>query len=403
MKLKHLIVTIAVLAALSVIAFFATRPETPKLPDARLNQPMVARATIEQAVKLRLTDQGKTVALDRQADGTWQVGSYYDMPADFSKLSGFIGSLGEAKLERLVTSSADRIARLEFKDTKITLLDASDKELFSVLLGKTPETGGGRFVRFGPEQKAFQANLSAFLDAESKNWANPEIVSLKADDVARIEIPLPEGGPISVSRAKKEDPWTADQTPAGQKVKADKIASVLSSIGTLRFSETNDLTDASVAAAKAHERVFKIETFDHKTLTIALGRKPEEKKLKPPSATNDGKSGPGALGSFADLGKKTPADEAKPGEEKKPEDAKPLAPEFETIPAGPVFVSVANSDAKAGLNALMKKRAFQISDYVFTGLPQKVDELFEPAPPPPAAAPVAAEKPAEPGKPADAK
>jgi hypothetical protein len=34
------------------------------------------------------------------------------------------------------------------------------------------------------------------------------------------------------------------------------------------------------------------------------------------------------------------------------------------------------------VNAAMQKRAYQISDYTFTGLPQKADELFEPAPPP---------------------
>ena len=28
----------------------------------------------------------------------------------------------------------------------------------------------------------------------------------------------------------------------------------------------------------------------------------------------------------------------------------------------------------------MQKRAYQISDYTFTGLPQKPEELFEPAP-----------------------
>ena len=69
-------------------------------------------------------------------------------------------------------------------------------------------------------------------------------------------------------------------------------------------------------------------------------------------------------------------------------DAKLLTPEFETIPAGPVFVSIAHSDAAAPVNALMAKRAFQIADYTFTSLPQKSADLFEPAPPPaPAAEP----------------
>jgi len=379
MKIKTLIVSILVLAALSIGAYLARRPTAPVVADARINQPLVDRAVIEKAMKLRLTDAGKTVELSRQPDGTWRVPSYYDMAADFNKLSGFVGNLTDAKLQRLVTTSAERIARLEFKDTKIELLDAAGKPLRTLTLGKNAETGGGRYVRFGDEPKAFLTNLSAWLDTEPKNWANAELINLKPDEIAKIEIPFAEGGPITVSRAKKEDPWVAENAPAGQKVKADKIASLLGSIGTIRFSDTNALDDANVTAAKANLRTFKLETFDQKVVKVSLGRKPEEKKLKPPT---EGKTGLAALGSITDLAKKE--GETKPGEEKK--DDKPLAPEFETIPAGPVVAIIAHSDASAPVNALMEKRAFQISDYTFTGLPQKADELFEPAPAP--AAPI---------------
>lgn len=391
MKLKTLIVSVLVLAALSAGAFLLRRPAPPPSTDARINQPLADAATVEKAAKLRIADAGKTIELTRQADGTWRVPSYHDMPADFNKLSGFVGNLTEAKLQRLVTSNPERLARLEFKDTKIELLDGSDKVIFTVTLGKNPETGSGRFVRFGDEPKAYLASLSAWLDTEARNWANAELLNVKPDDIAKIDIPFAEGGPIVVSRAKKEDPWAADQTPAGQKVKADKIASLLSSVGTVRFSDSTALDDANATAAKASLRTFKLTTFDNKTVTVALGRKPEEKKLKPPTPAADGKSGPAALGSMADLAKK---EEAKPGEEKK--DDKPLAPEFETIPAGPVYAFITHSDSAAPINALMQKRAFQIAEYTFTGLPQKSDELFEPAPPPAPAAPEA--KPAEPKK-----
>jgi hypothetical protein len=394
MKIKTLIVTVLVLAVLSLGVYFLSRPEAPKVADSRITQPLVDRALIEKAAKLKLSEAGKTVELTRQADGTWRVPSYYDMPADFNKLSGFVGNLTDAKIERLVTSNAERIARLEFKDTKIELLDAAGKALLTLVLGKNPETGSGRFVRFGDEQKAYLATLSAWLDTDAKNWANAELINLKPDDIAKVEIPFAEGGPVVVSRAKKEDPWTAEKAPAGQKVKADKVASVLTSVGAIRFSDTNPLDDPNVAAAKANLRTFKLTTFDNKTVTVAMGRKPEEKKLKPPSASADGKSGPAALGNLGDLAKK---DEAKPGEAKK--DDKPLAPEFETIPAGPVFVFITHSDAAAPVNALMQKRAFQVSEYTFTGLPQKADELFEPAPAPaPAPAPKADEKQPEPKK-----
>ena len=378
MKLKSIVRTIAILAALSAVAFFATRPTPAPVADTRIGQPLADRAIVEKATTLRLNDQGKTVTLVRQADATWKVSSYHDFPADFSKLATFIGSLTDAKLERLVTSSPARIALLEFKDTKIELLDGTDKELWSVTLGKNPDTGSGRYVRYGAEAKAFLASLSAYLDTDSKNWANTELLALKVDDVAKIEIPFvaanaSEPTSLTVSRATKDAPWTAEKTPDGQKLKADKISAVLSSLSSIRFSETNDLTDANAVAAKATERLFKIETFDKKVLKIALGRKPEEKKLKPITPPPEGQSALSSLGTAADMLKKDA--DGKPADP-----AKPIAPEFETIPAGPVFVSIASSDASASVNALMQKRAFQISDYTFTSLPQKSDELFEPAP-----------------------
>ena len=378
MKLKSIVRIIAILAALSAVAFFATRPTPAPVADTRIGQPLADRAIVEKATKLRLNDQGKTVTLVRQADATWKVSSYHDFPADFSKLATFIGSLTDAKLERLVTSSPARIALLEFKDTKIELLDATDKELWAVTLGKNPDTGSGRYVRYGAEAKAFLASLSAYLDTDSKNWANTELLALKVDDVAKIEIPFvaanaSEPTSLTVSRATKDAPWTAEKTPDGQKLKADKISAVLSSLSSIRFSETNDLTDANAVAAKATERLFKIETFDKKVLKIALGRKPEEKKLKPITPPAEGQSALSSLGTAADMLKKDA--DGKPADP-----AKPIAPEFETIPAGPVFVSIASSDASASVNALMQKRAFQISDYTFTSLPQKSDELFEPAP-----------------------
>lgn len=385
MKLQTLAVAVVVLAALSGGAYLLNRPAPPPAADARLQQPLVAANLIEQAARVRITDAGKTVELARQPDGSWKVPTYHDMAADFSKLSGFVGNLTDAKLQRLVTSNPERIARLEFKDTRIELLGADGKATFSVTLGKNPETGGGRFVRFGEENKAYLASLNAWIDGESRNWANPELLSLKLDDLARVEIPFTEGGPLVVSRAKKEDAWTADRTPAGQRVKADKIGSLLSTLATVRFTESTATDDANATAAKANLRSFKVTTFDNKTVTVALGRKPEEKKLKAPTPGADGKSGPAALGSVADLAKK---EEAK-------KDDKPLAPEFETIPAGPVFAYITHSEGGQPINALMQKRAFQIAEYSFTSLPQKAEEMFEPVPPPPPAPATAPATPAE--------
>ena len=55
---------------------------------------------------------------------------------------------------------------------------------------------------------------------------------------------------------------------------------------------------------------------------------------------------------------------------------------METIPAGPVFAFIAHSDASAPVNTLMQKRAFEVSDFALTALPQKAADLFEPIPAP---------------------
>lgn len=386
MKLRTVIVTVALLAVLSAIVAFVRRPASAPSSDPRINQPVVDASVLEKAAKLRLSDAGKSVELVRQADGTWRVPSYYDMPADFSKLASFVGSLSEAKLQRLVTSNAERLARLEFKDTKIELIDSANKPVTSVTLGKTAEVGGGRYVRFGNEQKAYLANLAVYLDVEPKNWANAELYNVKADDVSKIEIPFNGGSTVTFSRTKKDEPWTATPPQPGQQVKSDKIATLLNSLGTLRFSDTATLDAPNVTAAKANMRTVKLTTFDNKTLTIALGRKPEEKKIKPPAPATDGKSGPAALGTVADLNKEKSNERASDDQKadapgaNTPPGSKPLAPEFETIPAGPVYAFASHSEAAAPINSLMQKRAFQVSDYVFTSLPATPGDLFEPVP-----------------------
>lgn len=366
MRLKTIATIVALLAVASGAVYYARRPEAPKAADARINQPLVDAKALDAAAKLRLSDQGKTVQLVRQTDGSWRVASYYDLPADLTKLQGFASNLTDAKIQELVTTSPTRIARLEFKDTKIELLDAADKALWSATLGKNRELGGGRYVRFGDEPKAYVTNLNAWLDVESKSWASAALLDVKPEEIAKVEILFAEGGPVTVSRASKDAPWTADKTPTNQRVKADKVAALLPTIGNVRFSETSAPDDANVAAAKANLRTFKFTTFDNKTYTVALGRKPEEKKPKPAAPAP---------------AEPKPADNAaKKDGEAKPEEKK--EPEFETVPAGPVFVFVTAGDAAAPVNGLMQKRAFQVYEHSFTSLPQKADELFEPAPAP---------------------
>jgi Domain of unknown function (DUF4340) len=358
MKLRTLVISVVLLAAFSVGAYLRNRPDVAPLADPRVGAPLLDRETASAAAGLIVSDQGKSVELARGPDGVWRVPGYFGMPADFEKISRLVQDLNEAKVDRLVTANPDRIGRLEFKDSFIALKDAAGRESWRITLGKAADSGNGRFIRFGSEPKAFFSGLHTWLDTDAKGWASAQLVTVKPDDIAKIEIPFDSGRTVVASRAKKEDPWRATAPPPGQKLVADKVASVVTALTALRFSDTVDPKDPGAALAAAHLRTLKLTTFDGRTITVALGRTPEVKKLKPPVA--DAKD----VASLAQ------------GADGKPE-VKAIAPEFDTTPAGPVFAFVANSDAMDAINDLMRKRAFQVDEYTLTSLPQKSEEFFE--------------------------
>lgn len=401
MKIRHLILAVTILAALAGAVSFINRPPAARTADPRVGQPVVTAASAEKTAKVRLTADGKTVELAKAADGGWRVTSYYDFPADFDKLARFIDDLTAAKIDRFVSAQPAVLARLEFKDTQCTLLDAAGAPLLALTLGKSDDAGG-RFLRFGSEEKAFQARFDPSFDTDPKNWADAALLKLTPDDIAKIELTFPTptvagNGPtpanaapsLTFTREKKDAPWVAGQTPAGQRLKSDALSPILNNLAALRFTDTTATDDASATAARAHARTAKFTTFDGKAITIALGRKPEEKRPKPPAPTPPTDPKPAATNPPALPIK--PDGAAAPAEAPPP--AKPAEPEFETIPAGPVFAFVTHSDASAPVNTLMQKRAFEVTDYLFTSLPQKPEDVFEPLPPP--ATPPAAATPAK--------
>jgi hypothetical protein len=139
MKLRTLVISVAVLAALSVAAYLGNRPEP--APSAIPRGQAAPRPRHGgEAAGLTCLRPGQEGRARRDADGrgAW---SYFDMPADFEKIARFVQDLNEAKVDRFVTANPERLAHLEFKDSSIALDDSAGKEIWSVTLGKTPDSG----------------------------------------------------------------------------------------------------------------------------------------------------------------------------------------------------------------------------------------------------------------------
>lgn len=346
MKLRNLAIVVALLIAASVAVRLATRPDAhPADRDPRVGQTLADADTLANAARVTITDNGQTVTLARAAageegDAGWTVASYHDQPADFTKLATLTRALLDAKVDRFVTATPEKIERLGLGQTRIEFSDTDGTTLWAAELGRTADTGG-RFVRFADDGPAYLTRLNAWIDPVAENWADSALVSLKPADIARVDIALSDGTTVTAAREKADDDFTSPDAKDGETLKAGAVTSLLNSLTGLRFTDTAAPDADDATAARAHARTVKLTTFDGATLTIALGRRPAETKT--PEATTGG------------------------------DDA-------ETTPAGPVYAFVSSSDADAAINLRMERRAFQVAEFVLTSLPANRDALFEAKP-----------------------
>ena len=359
MKLRPLLITLAVLAPAAGAVWWLQRPAPPaQAADARLGQRVADPAQLATATRVRLKNSGKTVELVRTDDGRWTLAADAGgpvLPADASRLTRLAADLVSPKVERLVTENPTRIATLELDGTEVAFLDSTGKSLLELDLGKNAD-GGGRFLRYGDEAKAYLARLNLFVDAEASSWRDTALVALKSEDVASLTFAFP-GGPVVISRPDAKTGWTSPAAPAGQQVKTSTITSQLTNLTGLRYTQVASNLDPGVIAARVLTRDVTLTTFDGRTVKIALGRSPEVPKPAKPTPP-------------------APADGSTP----------PPEPDEPPAPPRPVYAEITDSKPDAILAAAARTHAFEIGDWIHTGLPAAAADLFEPVPAPPSAA-----------------
>jgi hypothetical protein len=334
---------------------FRSPPAPASAADDRAGESVILADQVAAAARVTITENGKTVELLRADDQTWRVASYYDLPADFPKLTRLVSQLTEAKIDRFVTADPERVKRLGFDGTQIIFraADAAAAPLLSLELGRTAENGG-RFIRRAGEPRSYLARLSLWLDPESKNWADSSLVSVKPADIAKVEFTFPDAPPLTLARKDKGAPFAPEPAREGWKLKTSALDSQLDTLTALRFKDTAEPGNPDAVDAGKHARTVTLTTFDHRTLALTMGRRPA---IPAPPA---GKTGA-----------ETPAGQPAPVQPPPPD------AQSEETPAGPVYIQITDTKSDSPVAALMQKRAVEIPDYSFTGLPASPDALLE--------------------------
>jgi len=347
MKIKNLSILVLVLAVLSAITWFIKRPSPPPGLDPRTGEVLVDRDTLVSARSITLKHAGNEVTLIADGEaGEWRVAEYYDFPVDFSKLSNLAGDLQNATLLRLVTRNPDRMERLGFGSSSLTIDTGGSLPATSLEIGKAADNGG-QFIRFQDEEKAYLTDLNLYLDATPKNWTQARLVDFESADVTRVEIGFSgEASRLTLEREEAGGEWQVASDHESGEVKTRELDSMLNRLSNLRFTETDEPVSDESTAARENARSIMVELFDGTRYAFEIGQRP----APPPPPVVDGPE-------------EDPAAELPP--EPKP---------------GPVYVFIESNREDATVDQLMDRRSFQVSDYTFTSLPEDPSALLEPVP-----------------------
>jgi hypothetical protein len=340
MHLRPLLLSVAVLAPLAAAVWWFQRPEPPpSLNSARIGQRLAEPDALARADRVELKLGAASIAFARSTDQRWFIEGSPALPADLSKLSRLASDLVATRIERLVTSNPDRIATLGLDETSIAYFDADRAPLIRLDLGRTAESGG-RFLRYPGDPGAYLARLSTHLDPTPESWRDTALLpGIQSSDLASIRISFPDTNETLVaSRASAADPWTAENLPEGRRLKSSALNGHATTLAGLNYTSVVPKIDPAAAAARVFPRPFVLTTFDGREIKLEFQRVPA-----PPSTSDD---------------------------------AAPTPPQ-----PRPVYVELTDGAGDSLLAAAGRTHAFEVAEWIFNGLPIKLDDLLEDAAP----------------------
>jgi hypothetical protein len=205
--LAGLLGALAVLAIIVGITLLAGRDggreDKPLLPELKNQLNDIRRVVI--------TGPGNhTIATLERGDEAWTVAERNNYAADVSRLRKNLLALAEARVVEEKTSNPEFYERLGVQDMAdegaggVQLTLASDRELASVIIGKTP-SGSTDFVyaRRAAEPTSWLITGQFDLGKTGGEWLNRSLTDIAAERIQSVTISHPGQGTLRLSRPAK--------------------------------------------------------------------------------------------------------------------------------------------------------------------------------------------------------
>jgi hypothetical protein len=266
-------------------------------PEAKMGQKVLPGFQVNDVSAIHVKGAGDLHLVRK--DDRWRVQERGDYPASFSEVSDLLLKLADLKVVQSEPIGQAQLGRLELEPpgkgsgagTLVEFQNPQGKTLDSLLLGKkhfrTSERaaampfGGGEFPdgRYilrpdDPKNVLLISDSLNTVDVKPEQWLNKDF--FKIEKVKSISLVSTNAtNSWTLTRASESAPWLLAGARPGEALDTNKVSSVGSTLSYPSFVDV-------AANAKPDETgldkplLVTIETFDHFTYTLKIGKKTPE-------------------------------------------------------------------------------------------------------------------------------
>jgi Domain of unknown function (DUF4340) len=210
----------------------------------------------------------------------WLVAEKGNYPAAAGKVRQIVLAMADAVLVEPKTQKAEFYPRLDVEDpgsgksTLVTLKDKSGTTLAEMIIGKRRYdrlgTGtDGIYVRKLGDTQAWLARGALEFSDQLSSWLDRRILDIPEKQIAKAILIQPDGTKLVISRAKPEDKFTVEDTPADAKFKSETTTSEPAmALESLDLDDVRPSTEMPVPEKDVVAASF--TTFDGLTVDVRL-------------------------------------------------------------------------------------------------------------------------------------
>ena len=285
------LIALAAVTALSVLAAaVAVQQRSAATAVGEAGEPVLPGLMnrINEVATIRVERSDGPLTLEFE-DGEWRLAEKGGYPVRFEAVKTALVALAGLKTIEAKTAKPALYPKLQVEDpgqpgaksTLLTLFDAADQPLASIIVGKTRDgaMGIGRagvYVRKPDRARAWLAEGDPKLPDEAAGWLDQKLLNMARDRVAAATLSQPDGSEIELSRPDKDEKnFSLTPLPEGRKIKsAFSVNSITWVPERLFFEDVRRAADIDFAATETRQATFR--SFDGLILRLTLAPKDGE-------------------------------------------------------------------------------------------------------------------------------